>query len=148
MQDRAGEPAHVAELLVGMQRVLVARQPVEQRLVFARLVRDRHVRRPLGGDVGCLGRATIAAPSTLAADEDGRGRLEQGLAVGNEGGDGLDRNDRALALVEDAGDLVDRLDLAGHRDLTVQDDALLTVDQHAGCHRNRGPTWRTCHPWR
>ena len=81
VEDRPVEPAGGGERRVGVQRVAVAVEPVDERLVGRRLVRDLVVGRHLRRDVLRARRAAVAAPAALAADERRRARRVQRLAV-------------------------------------------------------------------
>ena len=76
VQDRHVEAAHGRERRVAVQRVAVAVQPIQQRLVGAGLIRHHMIRR--SGRCFELGRrTTIATPAALAAYEHRRRRGEQ-----------------------------------------------------------------------
>ena len=130
VEDRTVEAAHGGEGRVVVQRVAVARQPVDQRLVGAGLQLDGVVGVAVRGLVRVARRTAVAAPAALAADVGRHAGVEQRLAGVDEGGLALGDDHRALALVVDAGDLAHGLELTLHRDLPVQGDALLAVDEH------------------
>ena len=139
VEDRPVEAAHGRERRVGVQRVAVARQPVDQRLVGAGLQLDGVVGVAVGRLVRVAGRTAVAAPAALAADVGRHAGVEQRLAGVDEGRLALGDDHRALALVVDAGDLAHGLELALDGDLPVERDALLAVDEHRRVERCR---WR------
>src|SRR5207244_2740540 len=81
VQDRPLVAGHAGELGVGVQRVHVAREPVEQRLLGPRRHGDRLVGRPVRRHVARAARATLAAEAALAAREDARGVPEEETAL-------------------------------------------------------------------
>src|SRR3546814_8401235 len=62
VQDRPVEATHGRECRVGVERVPVAGQPVDQCLVGAGLERDRVIGVAIGGDVDATGGASVASP--------------------------------------------------------------------------------------
>ena len=72
VQDRGLEPGNGGELGVGVERVLVARQPVEQRLVAHRRRLDDGVGCPLGGRVAGLGPGSPPKPPSPRAKIENR----------------------------------------------------------------------------
>src|SRR3546814_8694855 len=89
VQDRPVEATHGRECRVGVERVPVAGQPVDQCLVGAGLERDRVIGVAIGGDVGATGGASVASPPALAADEGRHAHVEEGLAGVDELGGGV-----------------------------------------------------------
>ncbi len=113
-----------------MQRIHVARESIDQRLIGTRLIRDlviglaaRHFeRRGL--------RAGIAAESAGAPDERGHPIAEAQLTGLRVLRFALERDETRFALVDDRSDLARRAHLAGRRDRAEHLDPLLAVHQH------------------
>ena len=82
VQDRAVESAHGGERRVGVQRVAVAREAVDQAPGRVTLGRHLVVGCPVGRHVLRAGRPALAAPATLAADEHRGAVGVERLAVG------------------------------------------------------------------
>ncbi len=101
MQDGLVEPGTSGELGVGVQRVPVAGEAVEQGLVRAHGAFDGPVGFA-GGRIEAVGRAAVAAPAALAAYED-LGVVGPQRAVG-VGDLGAQDQDGGLALVVDGGE--------------------------------------------
>ena len=97
VQDRAVEAGEGGEARIGVQRVAVAGQPVQQRLRRQRRVADLVVGGAVGRHVLRAGRAALAAEAALAADEDRTAQRVQRLAVADRLGLGDD--DPGLLLV-------------------------------------------------
>src|SRR4029077_2188490 len=72
VEDRAIVAAELREVRVGMQRVHVAREAVDQGLLRERLRRHGLVGRPVGRDVARPARAAVTTEAALAAREDAR----------------------------------------------------------------------------
>ena len=86
VQDGPVEAGHLGELGIRMERIAVAGEAIGERLIRARLVRDRRVGIALGRYVARTGWAAVTTEAALAADEHRIARGEQGLARG-----GVDR---------------------------------------------------------
>ena len=143
VQDRLGEAGQLAgEPRVAVQRIAVAGQPVDQRLVLAGGQRDR-ASGSRSGISGATGRwpgwppkppspritaVDIVSAMTFAGVGVGARRLEHHDGV------------LALALVLDVGDLADHAQLPGRRQRLVQPDLLGSVQQHGEVEASR--------PWR
>ena len=104
VEDRLREAGQRRERRVGVQRVAVAVESVEQRLVGAGRVRDDLVGRAVGRDVARAARAAVAAPAALTPDEGRHGGGPQQVAAGLAGL-ALEHDHRGLALVVHRGDL-------------------------------------------
>ncbi len=81
VQDRCGESGGLREVGVGMQRVAVAAEPVEQRLLRGHVVRRVGVRRPVR-ELDLRPTRRGLPPAAFAADEDRRPDGPQLVAVG------------------------------------------------------------------
>ena len=126
MQDRLREARPAREGRVRMERVAIARQPVQQRLVAPRRADDLPVRFP-GRHRPLLRRPPRPAEAAATADEAGRLRGDQrfpGRFVGRRrAGD----RQRAAALVVDPDDLRADQDRARYRERPVEPEGLLRV---------------------
>ena len=112
-----------------MQRVAVARQPVDQGLIGRGLVGDLVIRGAVGWLVLRATRAAVAAPSALAADEH-RGTVgEQRLPVGQIGGDRLGHDHCGLALVVHCNHPALDAGRPADRQRPVEGDRLLAMHQ-------------------
>ena len=129
MQDRLAEAAAGGELGIDVQRVAVAGEPVQQRLLRAGLPDDLVIGRPvrqLPRRVGAAGSAEAA----LAADERAAPAGYQRLAGGGVDRHVLGHHQRARPFVVDAGHGRGGADGARHRQRPVQLEVLLGVDEH------------------
>ncbi|KAG1648201.1 hypothetical protein GQR58_030039 [Nymphon striatum] len=80
MQDRLVEAAHCGERRVGVQRIAVAVETVEQGLVVAGFVGDHMVGVPIG-ELHLVGGPAVAAPSAFASNEQRAAGCEQRFAA-------------------------------------------------------------------
>ena len=128
VQDRLREAERAGEAGVDVQRVPVAREPVQQRLVVADLLRAREVGRAIGGRVGVARGPSVAAPAARAADH--RAELVVGEHLAGLIG-GLDghHDERVLALVEDVLDPRAMREPGARRQRPLELGVLLTVQQ-------------------
>ena len=127
MQDGRVEAGPAREGRVGVQRVAVAVEPVEQGLVGPGVVADGVVGFPVGQLPGA-GRAPVAAPAALAGDEQAGPAGPHGVAV-VVGGVDLQHHQRGLALVVDGGHPVAGCRRTLGRQLLVELDVLVAVEQ-------------------
>ena len=130
VEDRPVEAGGRGERRIGVQRVAVTRQPVDERLIDSGLVLHDVIGLALGRRRARTGRPAVATPATLAADERGRAGGEERLAGGGIDRLGLGRDHRAGTLVVDAGHRRHRADRALDGDRLVQLDGLLAVHEH------------------
>ncbi len=125
VEDRAVEAAHRGELRVGVQRVHVARESVDERLLRQRLHADRLVGRAVRA-ARCARRSGPRSPPKPPSPRtkmlDGVAEDELALGVDRVG---LDHDDGALALV------VDRLDRRRGRERAARRDR--RVDARSAC---------------
>lgn len=128
MQDRGVEATAPGERGVGVQRVAVTGEPVEQRLAGRGGVADDVVGRGLGHRRR-PGRPARAAEAALTADEHGLDGGGERLPGGGVDRLGLGAHQRAAALVEDPGDGGRGGGATLHRQGCVQPEALLGVHQ-------------------
>ena len=139
VEDRLREAAHGRERRVGVQRVAVARQAVDQRLVLAGRVGHLVVGRPVGRHVAAARRPAVAAQAALAPDERPTcDVVNSGSPVATSVDLSLGLHHRALALVVDAGDLADGSSSPSAGIGAVQLDRLLAVDEHRRVERADG----------
>ena len=140
MQDRRVEATHLGELGIRVQRVLVAGQTVDQRLLRKRArLRD---------DVGCALRRLVARLGTGLTTKATLAAREHGEVVGEELLSGalllrihLEHDQGRLALVVEARDATLTHHLGSHRNRLVDLDHLLSVEDHGEVDldaRNRG----------
>jgi hypothetical protein len=129
VQDRLAEPAAGGELGIDVQRVAVAGEPVEQRLLGPRLPDRLVIGRPVGQRPRRVG-AARAAEAALAADEHAAPAGHQRLAGGGVDRHVLGHHQRAGPLVVDAGHGRGGTDGARHRQRPVQLEVLLGVHEH------------------
>ena len=127
MEDRRVESSPRGECRIGVQRVAVAAQPVEERLVPPGLVGD-HVIGLAVGEFPVVGWSAVAAPAALAADEQSRSRGPEGGSI-RIGDVGLHVDEGRLPLVVDLTDPAGGDALSGGRDLLVAGDRLLGMEQ-------------------
>ena len=125
MQDRRREAGRLGEVGVGVQRVAVAAEPVEQRLLRGHVVRRVGVGRAVG-QLDRDRRAAVAAPAALAAHEDRRADRPE-LLAGRRGGHALLPDHGRLALVPDVGDPGAQRRRAGRRQRAGDLDRLRAV---------------------
>jgi hypothetical protein len=130
VQDRPVEPAELGELGVRVERVPVAGEPVGERLVGPRRVRDHRIGIALGRHVARARRSAVTAPTAFAADEHRVAGGEHRFARFGIDRLGLVDDHGGRALVVDADYSCGGEDLALGRDLAVQFDRLLAVDEH------------------
>ncbi len=132
MQDGPREARRLGHARIGMQRVAVARQPVDQRLVRLGGDVDAGVRRALGHLMRLRRAVGGAAEAAVAAREGGPGQGGQLFAALGVGQHRLDIDDRALArpLVESAQHPAVGLDGGLGGEGLVQLDLLLAVHHH------------------
>ena len=103
VQDRRREAGALREVRVGVQRVAVAAEAVEQRLLRRHVVRRIAVGRAVG-DLDRVRRTAVAAPAALAAHEDRRAHGPQPARPSAATACRLLPDDGGLALVPDVGD--------------------------------------------
>ena len=130
VQDRSVEPGERRERRIGVQRVAVARQPVDEGLFGTGRVGD--------GVVGvAVGRLVLRTARPRSPPHPPSPRMNADITTSNSGSSesfstqrAMASIDRALALVPDRGHLGRADQRARHRDLAVQVDLLLAVDEH------------------
>ncbi len=129
MQDRLVEAESLGEIWIRVQRVPVAGQTVQQRLVEVGLLLDHRVRLARRRDVDVAGRAALAAPAAGAAHESGDLVIRDLLAA-FVGGGNAEQHHRVRRLVVGALEAEGVLELAFGRERVFDLGVLLAV-QHA-----------------
>ena len=121
------------ELGIGVERVEISREAVEERLLLGRGLFHAKVRRAVLGDFDVrlpvvLGRSVAPEAPGVAHDDRPRGVEEQraGIALGL----GIDDDGGEATQVVDAADLGGRVERAGGRNGRMHADALAAVDDH------------------
>jgi hypothetical protein len=133
MQDGTVVAPELREVRVGVERVHVAGEPVDERLLRQRLVRDRLVGLPVRRHVPRPARTAIAAEAALAAREDAHRVAEEEATLGIDGV-GLDDDECRLPLVVDGLHRGRGRELAARRDGAVELDPLLAVEDERRVH--------------
>ncbi len=127
MDDGSVEARHLGEVGIGVKRVLVAAQPVQQRLLRQGRRLDDAVGFPLRRHVADL-RARGASEAALSADEEARAGREERLA-GLVAALVLGDHESGLPLVEDVGHAPPAERLRGGGKRLVDLDVLLAVQE-------------------
>jgi hypothetical protein len=143
VDDGLVEARHLGEVRVGVQRVLVAREPIQEGLLRQGRGLDRAVGRAIRRLVARLG-AGVAAEATLTANEQREAVGEQVLAGFVLRGR-LQDHERRLALVVDLRNRARDLELLRRRDRLVDLDVLLPVEQHGEVEVHPGDAREAAH---